>query len=145
MKIVAFTNCVPWDNQPFISPHERRKKNLFIWPIVPTIGLHLKPPHSLLTHPHTISCNSNGNIYLDKRPKNGLVDSLLLSLQKYIVFGLEKTTIPICVSYLFQQIAQTPFNLLMLFSNVHQACIQERIQFLNLFNNQEPIWMRWKS
>jgi hypothetical protein len=122
MKIVAFTNCFPWNNQPFISPHEQRKKNLFIWPIVPTIGLHWKLPHSLLNRSSCLLTMQFKWKHLPwQKTKNGLVDSLLFSLQKYRVFGLEKTTIPICVSYLFKQIARAPFNLLMLLSNVHSS------------------------
>jgi hypothetical protein len=30
-NIVAFTNCVPKDNQPIISPYEQKKNNLFFF------------------------------------------------------------------------------------------------------------------
>jgi len=47
----------------------------FIWPIIPTTWTYIGNHQTICwTHPHTLSCNSNGNAYLDKRPKDGLVD-----------------------------------------------------------------------
>jgi hypothetical protein len=80
-----------------------RKTNFFwgfIWPIIPTqvyIGNHQTV---CWTHFHTLSCNSNENTHLSKRPKNGLVYWLLINSQKCKVFGLDETTIPMCVCHI---------------------------------------------
>jgi hypothetical protein len=127
-NIVAFTNCVPRDNQLITSPAWTKEKLIFlsnsIWPT--TLETTKQFVEHILKPYHVAQVE---NFALTKNQKMvWLIDWLLVSSQKWKVFwvGWNNNThvcvcvcVCVCVWYLFQQIAPTPFNLLMLFSNIH--------------------------
>ncbi len=97
------------------------------------------------TSSHLI-CSSSGKICFDKRPKDGLVDWLLVNSQKWNFFSLDEITIPMCGCHICSsKLHQHPSTYWCYSSMSIQACIQKKIQFLDLINNQVPTWVRWES